>query len=641
MIVQKNDDEKCSASLCQRLISVLIASVCTVIVLFSIYFFVSNRHASITEHVQQTETAVRISAQNIDYYIENCITSARSAYINPTVFDIMSRCTPEKFSVQDANHLYDYLKSVYFSSSSVKQVFLVLPRARHTMLLSTKNMQFSTEEFREDSNDLPEFNSLETIYVQPTHNMSSYGHLIRFNALQPNADNEHVFTIWLPIYNLPQGNNVIALMALDFPVSFLNDNCGLIYNEDEQMYITDKSGNIFASSNQDTLFCNLNDFCPGLKEVSSESKSFHFVDNDELIICRKLDSRFLDWYLVKSIPMTKIYNENLKQTIVLIGIFFLGLSVVVIINIGYIRRYTAPLRQITRYMEKIVCEKKWNQDVRLSDSVSYNKSDEIGSLIVTFDSMLSSIQYYIIRQYELELSYLKSTLKMLQAQINPHFIYNTLQSLATRSLKNDDKEQYKLISSFGQMLHYAMILEPAMVPLQQEIDYVQRYITLQKMRFKHEAEVEISIKPGADQLLIPRMTLQPLIENSIMHGGVLKRPDTYLQICVQYENKYTSIEIRDNGVPVSEGFSHHFACHVDVIRHWYLDYIMKNSAEPHSVPDIVGNFTSDDDHSSIGIENVLLRLMLNFGADCTIDICGNDIGGTTVTLRFPHRLVQF
>ncbi len=639
--MQKNGVWKHSASLCRRLISVLIASVCTVIILFSVYFFISNRQASITEHIQQTETAVKISAQNIDYYIENCITSARSAYINPTVFDIMNRSTPETFSLQDANHLYDYLKSVYFSSSSVKQVFLVLPRANRTMLLSTKNMQFSIEEFREDDDDFPQFNSWETIYVQPTHDMSNYGHLIRFNALQPNAEEDNVFTIWLPIYNLPQGNNVIALMALDFPVSFLNDNCGLIYNEDEQMYITDKSGKVFASSNSDALSCNLNNLCPGLRKVADKSKSFHVVDDNELIIGRKLESKFLDWCLVKLVPMTKIYNENLKQTIVLIGIFFAGLSVVVIINVRYIRRYTAPLRQITQCMENVVYEKKWNQAVRLSDYVSYNKSDEIGRLIVTFDSMISSIQYYIIRQYELELSYLKSTLKMLQAQINPHFIYNTLQSLATRSLKNDDTEQYQMISSFGQMLHYAMVLEPAMVPLQQELDYVQRYIALQKMRFKHEATIEIIMQPGADQLLIPRMTLQPLIENSIMHGGILKRPNTYLQIRVEYKDKFTLIEIRDNGVPVSEEVSRHFACYVNAIRRWYLDYILKNSAEPHSLPDSYEHFTDSGDHSSIGMENVLLRLMLNFGADCEVNIFGNDISGTTVTLRFPHRLVQF
>lgn len=258
-------------------------------------------------------------------------------------------------------------------------------------------------------------------------------------------------------------------------------------------------------------------------------------------------------------------------------------------------------------------------------------------MVTTFESMLSTIQYYIIQQYELELAYIRSTLKMLQAQINPHFIYNTLQCFATSALKKQDLEQYHLISSFGQMLHYAMVLEPVIVPLQAELDYVERYLALQQMRFKHEADISFSILPGTDICAIPRMTLQPLVENSILHGNILQVPGSILHIETQQIGNMLHVSVVDNGKAVSSQLAQQMHERVVCLRQTFLEHTAHANSQPAFVP-LQDIFSRDaGGRASIGMENVLLRLLLNFGKDCEVSIFANDLGGTTVVLQLPYR----
>ena len=223
-------------SIGQKQMTVLIVSVLLSILLFSGYFFFSVRQNSVQEYVQRSENAVDVSVHNIDYYIENCISSARSIYVDNDIVSLLSQNSRGPLTTGQMEQIYSYLQTVYYSTSGSEQIFLASLRLSQSFLYIAKYLQSSATELSLSIEELPSFSSWRSLYVQPTHTMSSYGHVTRFDAPVREAPDELVFTLWFPVYNLPQGDEVIALVAIDFPIAFLNQNCQLVYEDDEQMY---------------------------------------------------------------------------------------------------------------------------------------------------------------------------------------------------------------------------------------------------------------------------------------------------------------------------------------------------------------------------------------------------------------------
>lgn len=165
---------------------------------------------------------------------------------------------------------------------------------------------------------------------------------------------------------------------------------------------------------------------------------------------------------------------------------------------------------------------------------------------------MDSLKEHSIQKYELKLAYTRSELKTMQAQINPHFIYNVIQCFATNALKNNNLKQYQMISSFGQMLHYAMVLEPSMVSVDKEIEYSRRYIALQQMRFEKQLAMVCEIDPASVDFKIPKMSIQPLIENSITHGNLMRKDGSVIKLKTEIRDDRFHLLVEDNGIPVSE-----------------------------------------------------------------------------------------
>ena len=174
----------------------------------------------------------------------------------------------------------------------------------------------------------------------------------------------------------------------------------------------------------------------------------------------------MDWYMIKSSPQSYLYQNANRFLLHSICLLFLSLIVVLILSVTTVMRQTKPLRQLTKYTDAI---EKGNLNEHLSDYLIYTENDEIGSLIVSIQKMIYSINHFVIREYQLELANKSSELKALQAQINPHFIYNTLQCIAAESLETHNLEVYRSITTLGQMMQYSMDTRNNKVALKQEI----------------------------------------------------------------------------------------------------------------------------------------------------------------------------
>ena len=165
-----------------------------------------------------------------------------------------------------------------------------------------------------------------------------------------------------------------------------------------------------------------------------------------------------------------------------------------------------------------------------------------------------------------------------------------------------------MISSFGQMLHYAMVLEPSMVPIEKELDYVKRYVALQQMRFEQQLILDCEMDSGAADIRIPKMTIQPLIENAIYYGMEYMDGDGEITIRAYTRRSDLFIEVEDNGLGMPE--------------------------------EQVERLLTDDTRirskgSGIGLRNVHQRIQLYFGKAYGLKIISERDQGTIVRIHLP------
>lgn len=344
-----------------------------------------------------------------------------------------------------------------------------------------------------------------------------------------------------------------------------------------------------------------------------------------------------------------IYESSNHQLMTLLFTFGLCLLITIFINGYSILHYTNPLKKATTYLNSINTQTQ-NLNSRLSDYVTYRTEDEIGILFRSLEEMVDTINNFVIRQYELEIINRTTELKMLEAQINPHFIYNTLQCLATKSLEHHDQEQYDYISSFGQLMQYSMNTKYTLVTIQDELSHIDRYIKLQKMRFTNHLSVFYDAADDVKGIIVPKMILQPLIENSFKHGNLFKREQGTILVQASIEKDcLLHLYITDNGCAPSFGQLLRINKRLTDLRTEYIHKLltthiltsMESDYEKHSEPKPDSSIKRATENryaaNNIGLTNVLLRLLLNFGEDCSMELSANELGGTTVHLVISHE----
>lgn len=625
-------------SICLKLPVRLIIPTLIAMLFSSYYFTISLRTSSIELYEQQTAAAFETSMKNIDYYISSCVSSSRSIYINDALLTFLRRQNKYFTTEEERDMIFSYLKTVYYSISEAKQIFLAVPRLNTSFLYITDNLWSSTTSLTLPRESLPDFSGHRDVEIEPTHFIGTYGHVVGFTNIEKDTVDNLVFTIWLPIYDIPFSDALSGYLAIDLPIEFIMKNCQLAYDETERVYMVDEQGDIVASSDESVIHQNISDFYEAAKELNSSGFD-RIIDGDMLIMQSPMNMQYVNWKLVKAVPMKNIYGLIWNQGQIMLVTILIVLVIVLGINISQVLHYMIPVKQVTSYMSAIIRSKSWRKDITISDYVTYEEDDEIGVLIETFDTMMKSINDYTVRQFELELAYTRSVLKMLQAQINPHFIYNTMQCFATNALKSKNVEQYHLMSSFGQMLHYAMILEPSIVPFSKEVEYVKRYLELQKMRFNSEDMAEFRIEPGVNEVMIPKMILQPIIENSFIHGKIFHSSGSILIISAGIGGNFVRIVIEDNGEPVLQEEIQRLYLKFKRIRETYGQQGRQASAD-------VGDTLKEEDENGgrvqgygIGLENVYTRLLLCHGS-CELKIFANSIGGTTTEMVFPISAEQ-
>lgn len=333
---------------------------------------------------------------------------------------------------------------------------------------------------------------------------------------------------------------------------------------------------------------------------------------------------FNDWKIYGIFDRSQI---NRRQIVVLAYILLItlsaaALSVLIIWSVLNSMRYR--LLALSGHMKKV--GENYFEPLKLNNP----GKDEIGWLIMAFNKMITDINELINVVYKLEMQKkiievenIRAKYKYLQAQVDPHFLFNTLNAILVFCVKNNYHELSGVISCLSKLLKRLLTSGSDLITVSEEFDFIEKYLAIEKFRFggKFEYEIHISDEVINSNFLIPKMSIQPIVENACKHGLQSSLDDKRkLILTAKIESGALVISVKDNGSGMDEK-------QVEEI----LNKLKSSSVEIDS-----GTETDNETGSGVGIRNVYKRMLMNYDKRFHFDIESALGKGTEITLRVDN-----
>lgn len=324
--------------------------------------------------------------------------------------------------------------------------------------------------------------------------------------------------------------------------------------------------------------------------------------NDFLIVTNK--SPITQWTAIAAVPKSYIYPQINEIRYQLVSVLSISLVIIAIISIFISRNITSGLNILNRNIKHV-------SDGDLTGIIKLNSLDEVGNLNKVFIEMVEQIQHLMHDIEKRERHKRNMEIKVLRAQINPHFIYNTLNTIGYLAVMQNAGNIKVLTTSLIELLHGSIGLDDTLITLEDEIKYVKSYINIQQYRYASNITVEYQINQDLCHYKISRMILQPLVENSIIHGLNDIHKDGHIRIKATTVNEGSDLmlSVTDNGIGMTQQ---------------EIDNIL-----------IVDKNVSHKRFSGIGIKNVDERIKLQFGEKYGLRIYSQPNFFTTVEIHLP------
>ncbi|PWL73146.1 MAG: hypothetical protein DBY25_00100 [Clostridiales bacterium] len=443
--------------------------------------------------------------------------------------------------------------------------------------------QGTSPEITEESLSIIDNNSYKASWINLEPGMVTYGRVIySTKSLTP---------LGYLIVNMPEE----SLFKIYSDISLYKDG---------GIFITDHSGTILSHENKSLLYSQVGpDYLTFIHNPSDTPFSLRSIDGENYYIaCKSLNQG--QWYLFYQISAYDFEKDFFTLTQIFFVITLVILILTLTVSVFLAKSISDPISKLTLTVQKV-------QNGNFNIHNDYHSKDEVGLLSDSFNAMIDNTNELIQTIYQKELLKQQAELKYLQFQINPHFLYNTLETINWISRIQGVPEAGEIAKALGDLMREGLRNDD-FVTIEREIKNVQNYLLIQKYRYGDKIDVTINIDPSIAQVKTPKFILQPLIENAISHGVDPKIEGGKISIFGGYDGKDIIITIEDDGVGIPP----------DKLRNLLNENLRKNQ--------------ENSRHTHIGLLNVHKRLQLSFGSQYGLAIHSEVSVGTVVTIRIPH-----
>lgn len=420
--------------------------------------------------------------------------------------------------------------------------------------------------------------------------------------LNPTEENDEVVSAVIPIMDfMTPGKKLYGSVIYNLKVNDIQELTKETRLEKTGFFlIMDSNNNIIYKPHDNGLLENQTDEL--MKQIKGESGNFIYSNGKSNFLAVFKTSKVTNWKIVASIPTNEIQEHinNIRTvTLVLALLCILSVIIAAIIITG---RITRPIIRLMNGMERI---EQGNFNEKLYD----RSTEEIEALSSRMDLMINRINALNRDIYSYQVKSRDAAIKALQAQINPHFLYNTLQAIKAMAVNGKGLEISKMATLLGNLFRYAVYNSEELVSIKEEVNHVREYMELQSLRYPDKFDFRIECDDDILQYKTLKLILQPIVENSIMHG-LNENPKGIIQIEIDKSDTQVRFQISDNGVGI-------------------------NDEEIIKITEYINNPEQKDDSHSIGLKNVHERIQLKYGKPYGIQISSQENLGTCVKVSIP------
>ncbi|MBU5441290.1 sensor histidine kinase [Paenibacillus sp. MSJ-34] len=317
------------------------------------------------------------------------------------------------------------------------------------------------------------------------------------------------------------------------------------------------------------------------------------------------------WKIIGQVPLQEIVEEaNSIRQLIIVSVV-LSIAFAVTLHFFISSRLTRPLQLLKNKM-------KLAASGFLEAKVNPTGKDEIADLGKSFNIMLGKIKSLLERSIKEQEEIKKAELRALQAQINPHFLYNTLDSIVWMAEAGKNDKVIRLVESLSRLFRISLSKGLDWIPLEQEIEHVHSYLIIQQMRYRDILDYEIDVDPNIRSHSILKMTLQPIVENALYHGLKNKRGKGMIRVTARAAGgQFIELAVQDSGIGMTPE---------------KLETLRTNLTNRH-IPAETGEEVS----GGFGLHNVHQRIRLYYGEHYGVRVESVELEGTTVTIRIPTK----
>ena len=400
------------------------------------------------------------------------------------------------------------------------------------------------------------------------------------------------------------GGGVIrsGVLLVDMNFSGIEQICKDVSFSDGQgyLYLIDRNGEIIYHPRQQLIYAGL------LEENNQAAAAYSDGTYTEVFRSQRRQVTvktvgYTGWKLVGVAP-TESLRDNYSQ-LLLFALFVVSLSIflLVFVNLRLSEWITAPMKKLDLAVRQL---EKGAETADFDVDGPY----EVEHLSHSVQSMVSTMRHLMEDVIQQEEEKRRSELDVLQSQINPHFLYNTLDSVVWMTENGRTQEAVVMLTALARFFRISLSKGSNIIPIGDELEHARNYLTIQKMRYKNKFSVDISAEPGIEKLYTIKLIVQPILENAIYHGMEYADGDGEIHIRAFREGENAVIEVEDNGPGMS-------------------DETVQQLLKPGRCSKAKG--------SGIGLRNVHQRIRLTFGAAYGLSIRSEPDNGTVVRICMP------
>ncbi len=413
----------------------------------------------------------------------------------------------------------------------------------------------------------------------------------------PVINKEYTLSIYRPIFDIYRIRQPIGILGISVSedvvarfYSHINTNLPL------ETFIMDGNGTIISHMNKNRIYADA-----GLKNIVHKQDGSKEI-NGKLVVYKYVKD--WDWYVIGTLPINYLLRDNNVMLLAIFIIVIITLIVGIFISYGFSKHLFKPFDELIYRMSRV---STGDMETRISLPTYGPDFQQVSQ---GFNIMVEHIDELMKKIYAEQRQLKEIEFKALQSQINPHFLYNTLESIHWQALLCGHHEISTMVKALAGFYRISLSKGEAIIPLKNETEHVDNYMTIQEIRYREKMESYIDISEEFYNVKIPKMTLQPLVENAIYHGLRGREAKGFIKITAERDGDDIIVKTIDNGTGMT----------------------------PEQISRLNQTLEDNDPSVGYGVRNVHQRIKLFLGSPYGLHYESNEYGGVTVNVRLRSEI---